>query len=385
LAGRFVVFMNISKDLLGINPWDGITYQASSFGKRKKVMPGVMGKFQEKCVDLKPGRIMEMAELEGPGVVTRIWVALANWLNPGATRKLVLRVFYDDETEPSVETPLGDLFGTTFGKPREYASAYSGITSGAYICFFPMPFRKKARFTIENDSTSMVRLFFYQITFLQLEKDLPQDTPYLHCRWHRERCSRGGPPFTVLETEGQGFYMGCHLDMQGRGYPWRPNPLRIQMPEGMGMGMLEGWERMWIDGAEQPNIHGTGGEDYFNGAWYFTKVPSTWHTHGVTQRSYSTRRVSCYRFHVEMPIYYSQGIRVTLDHGLDNLLPVDMDGTTYWYQVEPHEPFSPLPPARERRPISTAKNRLIMAAPLAYAAAVYGVWRGIKSRNNERE
>jgi D-arabinan exo alpha-(1,3)/(1,5)-arabinofuranosidase (non-reducing end) len=379
------VFLNISRDLLGINPWDGTTNQVSSFGKRKKVMPGVMGKFQEKCVDLKPGRTLEMAELEGPGLVTRIWVAVPYLINPGVTRNLVLRAYFDDEDEPSVEAPLGDLFGTTFGKPREYASAYLGLTSGAFICFFPMPFRKRARFIIENDAKSMVRLFFYQITYLQLEKDLPAHTPYFHCRWRRERCSRGGPPYTVLETEGRGLYLGCHLDMQGRGYPWGPNPLRIQMPEGFGMGMLEGWERIWIDGAEQPNVHGTGGEDYFNGAWYFTKVPSTWLTHGVTQRSYSTRRVSCYRFHVEMPIYYQKEIKVTLDHGLDNLLPVDMDGTTYWYQIEPHQPFDPLPSARERRPIPTVKNRLIMAAPLAYCAAACGILYGVKSKKGNRE
>jgi hypothetical protein len=376
------MYFNLSRDLLGIDPREGTTFQTSSFGKRTKVAPGVAGRFQEKCLDLAPGEPFTMADLDGPGVITRIWVTMPRKINPGVCRNVVLKAWFDDEDGPSVQTPLGDLFGTTFARPRQYASAYTAITSGAYLCFFPMPFRRKAVITLENQGRFPVRLFFYQVTWLRLERELPQDTPYFHCSWHRERCSRNGAPYTVLDARGRGFYLGCHLDMQGKGWPWHPNPARISMPEGYGMGVLEGWETMRIDGAALPNVHGTGGEDYFNGAWYFTRVPSTWLTHGVTERRYDTRRVSCYRFHVEMPVCFRESIAVTIDHGLDNLLPADIDGTTYWYQEEPHVPFAPLPPAKERQPVPTAANRLIMAAPLAAtAAAVYGVHRKIKAKS----
>jgi len=341
----------------------------------------VVGRFQEKCLDLKPGEPFTMADLDGPGLVTRIWVTVPRKINPGVLRNVALKAWFDDEGEPSVQTPLGDLFGTTFARPREYASAYTAITSGAYLCFFPMPFMRKAVITLENEGRLPVKMFFYQVTWLQLDRDLPEETPYFHCRWHRESCSRNDPPYTVLEAEGRGFYLGCHLDMQGKGWPWRLNPARISLPEGYGMGVLEGWETIWIDDADAPNVHGTGGEDYFNGAWYFTRVPSTWLTHGVTERRYDTRRVSCYRFHVEMPVCFKQRIKATIDHGLDNLLPADIDGTTYWYQEEPHVPFGPLPPARERHPVPAIANRLIMAAPLAAAAvAVCGAGRAVKRK-----
>jgi len=375
------MFVNISRDLLGIDPWDGVTYQTSSYGRRGKVRPGVVGRFQEKCLDLKPGEPFTMADLDGPGLITRIWVTVPRKLNPGVLRNVALRAWFDGEGEPSVQTPLGDLFGTTFARPKEYASAYTAITSGAYLCFFPMPFKRKAVIALENEGRLPVKMFFYQVTYLQLDRDLPEETPYFHCRWHRESCSRNDPPYTILEAEGRGFYLGCHLDMQGKGWPWRLNPARISLPEGYGMGVLEGWETIWIDDADAPNVHGTGGEDYFNGAWYFTRVPSTWLTHGVTERRYDTRRVSCYRFHVEMPVCFKQRIKATIDHGLDNLLPADIDGTTYWYQEEPHVPFGPLPPARERHPVPATANRLIMAAPLAAAAvAVYGAGRAVKRK-----
>ena len=374
------MFFNISHDLLGIGPGDGTTCQVSSYGRRTGGMPGIVGEFQEKCVDIKPGERFTMADLEGPGVVTRIWMTVPRKINPGVLRNVALEVRFDDEPEPSVLTPLGDLFGTTFGSPRQYASAYLAITSGAYLCFFPMPFKRRAVFLLENQSALTVRMLFYQVTYLKLDRDLADRTPYFHCRWHRERCSRDSPPFTVLDSPGRGYYLGCHLDMQGRGYPWRLNPVHVQMPEGFGLGMLEGWERIWIDGAGEPNVQGTGGEDYFNAAWYFTRAPSTWLTHGVTQRRYDLRRVSCYRFHAEMPVSFSRGIKVTIDHGLNNRLPAVIDGTAYWYEEEPHRPFGPLPPAGERRPVGTAGNRIIMAAPLAYGAAAWWIIRGLIKR-----
>jgi hypothetical protein len=374
------MFLNLSKDIFGILPSDGTTYQETSYGRRARALPGTLGEFQKKCVDLRPGETFTMAEIDGPGLITRIWVTLPRWPNPGALRNLVFRTYWDGESEPSVLVPLGDLFGATFATRRDYFSAYLAITSGAYLSFFPMPFRKRAEVTVQNQSKLPVRLFFYQVTYLKLGVELPLDIPYFHCLWHREEMPRGGEPFTVLRTSGSGFYLGCHVNMEGRGWPWRLNPLHTQLPEGLGMGMLEGWERMWIDGADEPNVHGTGGEDYFNGAWYFTGVPSTHLTHGVTRRSYATRRVSCYRFHAEMPVSFRSGIRVTLDHGLDNRLPAAYDGAAYWYQREPHDAFGELAPAAERRASSAISNRLIMAAPLACAGA--GLAAALKLRKS---
>ena len=357
--------MNLSKDIFGIGPADGVTRQVTSFGRRDFSLPGVWGEGAEKCVDLTPGVPFEAADIEGPGVITRIWVTQPWQLNRGAMRNVVVRMYWDDEEEPSVLAPLGDLFGATFGRPVEYSSAYVAITSGAYLSFFPMPFAKRARIVFENQGGISVRLFFYQVTWLKLDRELDGGAPYFHCYWRRADLGRGDGPFTVLEVSGNGLYMGCHMDMQGAGIPWRPNPAHWLIPEGFGMGMLEGWERIWIDGAVEENVHGTGGEDYFNGAWYFTRVPSTCLTHGVTRRSYPTRRVSCYRFHAEMPVAFKDDIRVTLDHGLNNRLPARYDGTAYWYQMEPHAPLEDLPPARLRRPGGAAKAAVTMSAPFA--------------------
>jgi hypothetical protein len=369
------MFFNVARDMLGLGPADGVTHQVSSHGRRTWTAPGILGESMSKCVDLPAGKEFTAADLAGPGLITRIWMTVPRQINPGALRKVKLAIRWDDEEEPSVLVPLGDLFGTSFARPKQYASAWLAITSGAYLCFFPMPFARRALITLENEGRAPVVVFFYQVTYLRLNRDLPAETPYFHCYWHRERCHRGGEPFSVLAATGRGFYMGCHMDMQGAGYPWRPNPFHILSPEGWGMGMLEGWERMWIDGSCEANVHGTGGEDYFNSAWYFTQVPSTHLTHGVTKRDYFSRRVSCYRFHVEMPVAFERQIEVVLDHGLHNRLPAVYDGTAYWYQQEPHQPYGDLPPVAQRVPAGGMKNRLIMLAPAAYGGVALGLYR----------
>lgn len=376
------MFFNISRDILGIGPHDGVTYQVSSFGRRESAGTGAAGEFNEKCVDLAPGERFEAADLEGPGLITRIWMTQPAFLNRGALRDVVVKMYWDGEDEPSVLSPLGDLFGATFARPKQYSSAYVSITSGAYNCFFPMPFRERARIIFENQGRGKVRLFFYQVTYVKLDREPAGDVPYFHCLWRRENLGRGDPPFTVLEAQGRGLFLGCHMDMQGAGFPWPLNPLRWQMPEGFGMGMLEGWERIWIDGAAdaEPNVHGTGGEDYFNGAWYFTKVPSTWPTHGVTMRNYLTRRVSCYRFHAEMPVAFDEHLKVAIDHGLNNVLPARYDATAYWYQAEPHAPMGELPLPADRSPGGTWRARLAMSVPLLYAGAALTVARTLRAR-----
>jgi len=376
------VFINLSKDMLGIDPHDGTTRQVSSYGRRERSYPGAAGAGLKKCVDLFPGKPFVAADLEGPGLITRIWVTLPPHINPGALRNVAVRMYWDDEDEPSVSVPLGDLFGATFARPVEFSSAYLSITSGACLCLFPMPFRRRARVVFENQGPHALRVFFFQVTWLDLHRDLERSAPYFHAAWRTSTMARGEAPFTVLDATGRGCYMGCHVDMQGLGFPWRANPLRWLIPEGFGMGMLEGWERMWIDRdpTGTPDVHGTGGEDYFNGAWYFTSVPCTTATHGVTRRSRPRRQVSCYRFHAEMPVSFEERIKVTLDHGLDNALPARYDCATFWYQSEPHAPLIELPGARKRRPSGGGKAMLTMSVPFLYAGAAAAVGRRIIGR-----
>src|ERR1035437_964889 len=75
-------------------------------------------------VIIKPGDTFTMAEINGPGAIQHIWMTpTGNW------RFSILRIYWDDETEPSVECPVGDFFGMGWNK-------YSPLVSAA-ICVNP--------------------------------------------------------------------------------------------------------------------------------------------------------------------------------------------------------------------------------------------------------
>jgi hypothetical protein len=139
------------------------------------------------------------------------------------------------------------------------------------------------------------------------------------------------------------------------------------IPRGLGLGLLEGWESIRVDGEEQPSIVGTGGEDYFSGGFYFSGGPFHTPTHGAAVRSYLLGRVSAYRFHVDDPIPFARSIEVSVDHGLRNTMEGDYASVAYWYQEEPHADFPELPaPARRRvvHPLLNLGQHLLLAGAL---------------------
>lgn len=90
-----------------------------------------------------------LAELEGPGCIRHIWMTVRP--SPVVNRQIVIRIFWDDEDEASVESPLGDFFGLCHGIPfYEINSRYLSVQGQSGLnCYFPMPFAKSAR--IEAD------------------------------------------------------------------------------------------------------------------------------------------------------------------------------------------------------------------------------------------
>src|SRR5262245_57293976 len=61
-----------------------------------------------------PGETFVMADVSGAGMITHIWVTIAN-NEFGWPRLLRLRVYYDGHKTPSVDAPLGDFFGVAHG------------------------------------------------------------------------------------------------------------------------------------------------------------------------------------------------------------------------------------------------------------------------------
>lgn len=299
-------------------------------------------------INIHEGETVTIAEMDGPGVITRIWITIDS-RDPHFLRRILLRMYWDGEDNPSVEVPVGDFFGTGF-EYTHYFSQYLGMSSGGYFCYFPMPFNKKARIEVVNQTGQEIFAFYYHINYQQLEQYLDEDVAYFHAQWRRDIRTDSHENYTILEAEGEGHFVGLNMSMQG--YT-------------KSLWYLEGDEMVYVDGESFPSIYGTGTEDYFTSGWYFKNGAFHAPYHGVIIKDTEKARIAAYRHHIPDPIPFKKSINFTIEHGHGNESVADFSSTAYWYQKEPHKKFDHIPGAGLRIPLRViVPNGLIEAENL---------------------
>ncbi len=308
-------------------------------------------------VPIAPGETITVFDAKGPGNITHIWVALAA-SEPYHLKKLVLRMFWDDETSPSVETPLGDFFGLGLGDYFRFESVPLSVAPDkALNCFFPMPFRKHGRITVTNEGSEKVDNFYFNIDYQALNHDLGPETLYFHAQYRQASPAKGWTSdwkandaekvtakknldgdgnYVWLEAGGQGHFVGVTMSV-------------LQNQDGW---WGEGDDMFFIDGETRPSINGTGSEDYFLGAWDFGDQPFSYGLNGapVKGAELAGSRSSVYRFHLDSPIPFTKSLKATIEHGHANHRSDNFFSVAYWYQREPHQPFPALPNVEDRIP-----------------------------------
>jgi hypothetical protein len=369
-------------------PQPGRMRQVSSQNRQapRGMFARVIGAEPGKMVEVGPGETLTLADIGGAGVITRIWMTVLKL--PGSGYDFhhygLLRLYWDGEVAPSVEVPFGAFFGVPWGKYTHYIAEPLSCTSGGYNCQFPMPFSRSCRVEVVNQAPIACPGLYFQVQYREL--DAPPSPLRLHAQWRRQNPTHYRAPYRVLEAQGMGHFAGMHLFMQHSGWWLDPlrmlrrlkqtgTPLGMFFPDVLGMGMLEGWESIYVDGERTPSIAGTGTEDYFNSGFYFSTGTYSAPHWGCTVRSYLAARCAAYRFHIADPIPFQKSIAVDIDHGYTNQVPTDYQSVAYWYQTEPHAPFPTLPPAAQRLPTPTSRNTLQMAlcaSPVWAPAALLG-------------
>jgi len=285
------------------------------------------------------GETRTLAKIEGAGAITHIWVTISS-KDKYHLKNLVLRMYWDGEENPSVESPIGDFFGLGHGEYYTFSSYPIQIgTSNALNCFWYMPFEKGAVVTITNEGTDVCRAFYYYIDYRKLET---LDTPLrFHAHYRQEYPCTAGKNYTFLEAKGMGHYVGVSLSIHNRADGW----------------WGEGDDMFFVDGEKEPSLHGTGSEDYFCGAWCYGPAFS-YLFFGCPLRGEHKRgeKWNVYRFHLLDPVPFKKSIVVNIEHGHANDRSDDFSSVAYWYQTEPHVPFEPLPPAEKRIPEQVEPN-----------------------------
>ena len=280
------------------------------------------------------GAVARLADIQGPGMVTMIWVTIAS-PDKYFLRRILLRMYWDGEQSPSVEVPIGDFFGTGL-QYKHYVTPFVGMSSGGYYSYFPMPFASGARIEIVNETGEEINSFYYHIDYQKLTAPPDPSVARFHASWHREIRTSPDRYYTILEAEGEGHLVGVNLSMQSY--------------DG-GLSFLEGDEMIYVDGEKEPSIKGTGTEDYFNSGWYFNQGEFAAPYHGLIIKDDSLGRIAAYRFHVLDVIPFTKSIRALIEHGDRNTEVADYSSTAYWYQKEPHRPFETMMAAPLRIPL----------------------------------
>ena len=303
------------------------------------------------------GGTITLLDASGPGIITHIWITIAS-PEQYHLKKLVLRMYWDDEPSPSVESPIGDFFGLGLGDYFQFDSIPLSVAPDkALNCFFSMPFRKRARITVTNQGSESVDAFYFNIDYQALHHDLPADTMYFHAQYRQAMPAKGGTNqwesndtpavnkkknldgknnYVWLEATGQGHFVGVTMSV-------------LQNQDGW---WGEGDDMFFVDGEKLPSINGTGSEDYFLGAWDFGGHPFSYGLFGapVVGSELAGSRSSVYRFHLDSPIPFTKSIRATIEHGHANHRSDNFFSVAYWYQKEPHAAFPALPSVEQRLP-----------------------------------
>jgi hypothetical protein len=296
-------------------------------------------------VRIEPGTTFTMADITGPGQITHIWMTPT-----GNYRLAIFRIYWDDETEPSVEAPVGDFFCTGWGwgtEPQINSLAMCVNPHNGFNSYWQMPFHHKCRITMENRSDQRLVLY-YQVDYTETE--IPADAAYFHAQFRRVNPTPYKQDYVIVDgIKGKGQYVGTYIAHGANSPGW----------------WGEGEAKFYIDGDTKfPTICTTGDEDYFNGSYGYEEHTDSLGNYHYTdfstpytgfyfvhdQKSKDDQRhFGEYRWHITDPVRFEKDLKVVIQllgwqtEGRYLPLQDDMASVAYWYQTEPHQAFPPLP------------------------------------------
>lgn len=245
-----------------------------------------------------PGETVVLADLEGPGVVTHIWLTVAA-NEYGWPRLFRIRVYYDGSPTPSVDAPLGDFFAAGHGveRPAESLLIRNGSSGRSRNSYWPMPFRKRCKITVTNEGHRRSSNLYYHVDWRKLPY-LPPRTAYFHAWYRQELPATAGRRYSILDVRGRGHYVGTVFSI-------------IQNQPGW---FGEGDEFFYVDGQTKPSIEGTGTEDYFNDAWSLRVASGLYTGVPIAEGTGEASRMSAYRWHVTDPVPFRKSLRFEIEH-----------------------------------------------------------------------
>ena len=348
VAFLFVLFArttNLSAQSMDGNPLNGLETLKDYETRRASSSDKNWENGNADARSIKPGGTLTLAELEGPGKIVHIWFTIAHQV-PYYSRLLTLRMYWDDEDKPSVECPIGDFFGIGHGLDKSFVSLPIRVSSDGRgrNCYWPMPFSKKARITVTNESEKTCNAFYYYIDW-QKHSNSFKETAYFHAMYRQEYPCIMGRNYLIADLEGRGHYVGTIQNVYHSSPGWYG----------------EGDDFFFIDGAQEPQLKGTGTEDYFCDGWGFRQQDGPFYGTPVWEGYNTGDLCTAYRWHIPDPVTFKKSLRLEIEHKGSQTFPDGktsgfieredlMSSVAFWYQTEPHKPWEALPAGKNRLP-----------------------------------
>ena len=291
---------------------------------------------------IKDGEKITIMDVKGAGIINHIWITIAPEAERLNRNDIIIRMFWDGNSFPSVEAPIGPFFGNGWGEAYNFVSVPLSVTPGwgkSYVCYFAMPFSNGAKIEIENQTGKEISSFYFNINYAEME-NLPKNSGRFHAWYNHEvteALESGENEWGLLgqtgtNKSGEGNYL--FADIKGKGQFVGVN-YYVNCPSTMWYG--EGDEMVFIDGDTIPRYNGTGTEDFFNTSW----CPKEIFQHPyfgyprVNNETGWLGRTHIYRFFIADPVYFDKSCRFTIEHGHNNNLTLDLASVAYWYQDKP--------------------------------------------------
>ena len=330
---------------------------------------------------IKPGEKRTIMEVKGAGMINHIWITIAPEAGKLNRNDLIIRMFWDGNAYPSVESPIGPFFGNGWNETYNYSTLPLSVSPGwgkSYVSYFNMPFAKGAKIEIENQANVQIESFYFNIDYTEMPA-LPENTGRFHAWFNHEvtnalptgenewgllgetgKNPKGKDNYIFADIKGKGQFVGVNY------YVNNPSP----------MWYGEGDEMVFIDGDTIPTLNGTGTEDFFNTSW----CPKELFQHPyfgyarVNDETGWLGHTHVYRYFITDPVYFDKSCKFTIEHGHNNNLTLDLASVAYWYQDKAMS--LPAPQTKEERRYK----------PMIGASEIFkwrGAWRTENGNNSQ--
>ena len=279
-------------------------------------------------VSVPAGGQASLGTVTGPATITALRLRL-----PVAQRTDAvlagLRVVATFDGRTTVDAPVGEFFGSGLGQAAVRSLMFAmDPATGWYSAWWPMPLRQQASVSLVNRTGATITGVETALTSAPEPRWTtalaPSGTAGHFTAIARRGATTPGADWLFADVAGRGKFVGVTQTSEGL------------VPQGNTRGYLEGDERVYVDGAATPALHGTGSEDFYEAGWYFNRgtfsAPFTGNTkHEVRADGCAVECDATYRLMISDPVGYGGGLRFGIEHGPQNDHDATYGSTAYLY------------------------------------------------------